>query len=75
MIGRLRRMFAQPGFAGLMAALGLMAVNWPFLEIARGAGNFILFGYLFGFWCLLVLFAYLISRAVSDEEADGGEDV
>lgn len=73
MIGRLRRMFAQPGFAVLLAVLGLIAINWPFLALAHAAGELAVFGYLFGVWALMVLLAFLISRAVTDSKPEGGE--
>lgn len=75
MSGRWRRMFAQPGMAGLVVALGLVAVNWPFLDLAREAGNQTLFAYFFGVWSLVVLLAFLISRAIARQETDGEDDV
>lgn len=75
MIGRWRYLFAQTGFAVLMVALGLVATNWPFIDLALEAGESVLFGYLFGVWGVLVLLAFLISRAVAGQEADGEGDV
>lgn len=74
MIGRLRRMFAQPGFAGLGVALGLTAMSWPFLDLARESGIPALFSYLFGVWGGLVLLAFLVARSVADGEPGGDED-
>lgn len=75
MIGRWRYLFAQPGFAVLMVALGLVAISWPFIDLALEAGESVLFGYLFGVWGGLVLLAFLISRAVAGQETDGESDV
>lgn len=72
MLGRLRRMFAQPGFAVLVAALGLVALNWPFLQLARAAGEAAAFAYLFGVWGAIIAVAFLISRALADDPADAG---
>lgn len=72
MLGRLRSMLAQPGFAGLVAGLGLMVVNWPFPDLARQAGDTALFAYYFGAWTVLVLLAFLLSRAAGDERDESG---
>lgn len=74
MLDRLRRMFGQPGFAVLLVLLGLLAVNWPFTEPARRAGDFVLFLYFFGLWTGAVLIAFLLSTAVDDSK-EGGDDV
>lgn len=74
-MGRLRRMLAQPGFAGLLAVLGLAAINWPFLEVARQAGDFVLYAYFFGAWAALILIAALVSRALGRHRPEGDDDV
>lgn len=73
MLYRLRRMFGRPGFPALLVLLGLLACNWPFLEVARAAGDFALFRYFFILWIGFVAIAFVLSRAIDDHT--GGDDV
>lgn len=75
MPGRLRRMFAQPGFAGLLVALGLAAFTWPFPDLARDSGDLALFAYFFVVWAVIVLLAFLVSRAAGDTRQEEFDDV
>jgi hypothetical protein len=70
MLDRLRQMLSQPGFSALLALLGLLAVNWPFTEAARAAGDFALFLYFFGLWSGLVLIAFVLSGALAGQRND-----
>lgn len=72
---RLQSMLGQPEFAVLLALLGFLALNWPFLEIARQGGNFAFFLYLFGVWAGAILLAYLVSRALAEQEPEPDDDV
>lgn len=70
MLHRLRQMLGQPGMSALLALLGLLAVNWPFTEVARAAGDAALFLYFFGLWAGLVLIAFVLSRASDGQRHD-----
>ena len=66
----MRRLFADPVFACLLAVVGVALVNWPFADLARSAGSFALFLYWFSVWGALVVFAALLAWAAGRREDD-----
>jgi hypothetical protein len=69
-IKRLRRLFAEPVFAGLLVVVGFALLNWPFVDLARRAGSFALFRYWFTVWGALVVLAALLAWAAGRRADD-----
>jgi hypothetical protein len=67
-----RRLFRRPGFAGFLLGAGLLAFDFPLLDIPARAGGALLWLYLFLGWSALIAGLVLLAGSTSGREPGAG---
>lgn len=60
-----RLLLVQPAIQLVLAALGVLLVGWPILQIAGERGTAVLFVYVFGVWSALIVLLALVGRCIA----------